>query len=145
MTHYGDFVLASIDPPSVWQFYPSLEAAAANQDEANAYNVRLEAHGGTKRHYKPMTYADYKAKEREFYLSDPAEQITESKFFEMLNVLPPKKWINHGDFESFLMIEHENGPFTQQFVRCGRGAAAAYWTKLVDCFDRSTWMTRSTQ
>ena len=45
MTVFRDFVLASLDPPSVWQFYPSLEAAAAKQKEANAYNVKLVGGG----------------------------------------------------------------------------------------------------
>jgi hypothetical protein len=34
MTVFRDFVLASLDPPSVWQFYPALEAAAAKQKAA---------------------------------------------------------------------------------------------------------------
>lgn len=53
-----------------------------------------------------MRYEDYKAKEREFYLSGPEEQIPEKKFVEMLGVLPPERWENKGDFESFLMSEH---------------------------------------
>jgi hypothetical protein len=73
MTVFRDFVLASLDPPSVWQFYPSLEAAAAKQKEANAYNVKLEEHGAPKRSYVPMHYDNYKAKERECYLSRPEE------------------------------------------------------------------------
>jgi hypothetical protein len=72
-----DYVLASLDPPSVWNFYPSMEAAAAVADEANAYNVKLEAHGAPKRTYSAMTYEEYKAKERELYLSRPEEQIPE--------------------------------------------------------------------
>src|ERR1017187_8336701 len=102
MTNARDYVLASLDPPSVWDCFPSLEAAAAKQEEANAYNVKLEAHGAPKRSYEPMRYEDYKAKEREFYLSRPEEQIPEKKFVEMLEVLPPDKWESKGDFESFL-------------------------------------------
>ncbi len=56
-------------PPTVYDFFPSLEAAAAKQEEANAYNVKLEAHGAPKRNYVPMHYDEYKAKERELYLS----------------------------------------------------------------------------
>jgi hypothetical protein len=143
MTDTRDYVLASLDPPSVWDFFPSIEAAAAKQEEANAYNVKLEAHGAPKRNYVPMHYDDYKAKEREVYLSRPAEEIPERKFVEMLGVLPPERWENKGDFESFLMCEHWSGPYTQQYVRRGNGDDAKYWTKLVDSTDRKTWMGRS--
>ena len=34
MTNPPDYVLACLDPPSVWNFYPSMEAAAAVADEA---------------------------------------------------------------------------------------------------------------
>jgi hypothetical protein len=37
-----EYVLASLNPPSLWSFYPSLEAAAAKADDANEYNKRLE-------------------------------------------------------------------------------------------------------
>jgi hypothetical protein len=143
MTDTRDYVLASLDPPSVWDMFPSLEAAAAKQEEANAYNVKLEAHGAPKRNYQPMRYEDYKAREREFYLSRPAEEIPEKKFVEMLGVLPPVKWENKGDFESFLMSEHWSGPYTQQYVRRGNGDEAKYWTKLVDSTDPKTWMGRT--
>ncbi len=129
MTDTRDYVLASLDPPTVYDFFPSLEAAAAKQEEANAYNVKLEAHGAPKRNYVPMHYGDYKAKERELYLSRPEEEIPEKKFVEMLEVLPPVKWENRGDFESFLMSEHWSGPYTQQYVRRGRGDDAKYGTK----------------
>ncbi len=142
MTDDRNFVLASIAPPSVWDFFSSIEAAQAKQEDANSYNVKLEAHGAPKRHYEPMTYEEYKAKEREFYLSDPATPITPKQFTEMLEVLPPDHWENKGDFESFLMSEHWSGPYTQQYARRGRGDDAKYWTKLVDSTDRSTWMKR---
>jgi len=138
----GDFVLASLAPPSVWQFYASLEAAQAKQQEANDYNVKLETHGAPKRHCEPMTWEAYKAKEREFYLSRPAEKVDQKTFVEMLEVLPPKNWRNEGDFVSFLMIEHWSGPYTSQYARRGKGEDATYWQKLVDSTDRSTWMKR---
>jgi hypothetical protein len=137
-----NFVLASLDPPSIWDFFQTLEDAQAKQEEANTYNVKLEAHGAPKRLYEPMAYEKYKAKERDLYLSRPAEPISHERFDEMLEVLPPKNWENKGDFESFLMIEHWSGPYTQQYARRGKGDDANYWTKLVDSTDRSTWMKR---
>ena len=89
-----------------------------------------------------MTWEAYKAKEREFYLSLPAEKVDQKTFVEMLEVLPPKNWRNEGDFVSFLMIEHWSGPYTSQYARRGKGEDATYWQKLVDSTDRSTWMKR---
>jgi len=133
-------VLASIDPPSVWDFYGAVEYAEAKKDEANAYNIKLEAHGAPKRNYQIMTYAEYKAAERAFYLCDPAEEITEEKFIERLEVLPPQQWIHAGGFESFLMSEHWSGPYTSQYARHGQ----RYYTKMVDATDKGTWMTAAT-
>jgi hypothetical protein len=131
-----DIVLASIKPPSVWDFYVSREQAEAKREEANAYNVRLEAHGAPHRVYSVMTYSEYKATERAFYLADPPEEITREKFFEMLEVLPPKRWVNTGSFESFLMSEHWSGNYTHQYARRGN----RYYSKMVDASDKSTWM-----
>ena len=52
-------VLASIDPPSVWDFYGAVEYAEAKKDEANAYNIKLEAHGAPKRNYQIMSAVKY--------------------------------------------------------------------------------------
>lgn len=90
MTDKRNYVLASLDNPSVWNFYPSLEAAREHQQDANDYNVKLEKHGAPKRHYEPMLYEDYLAKERAYYLSKPEEKIAPEKFTEMLEVLPPE-------------------------------------------------------
>ena len=129
----AEYVLACIHPPSVWNFFPTLEAAAAKRDEANTY----QAHDTTKRDYQAMTYDAYKASERAFYLGDAPTQITAEKYHEMLEVLPPKCWQQRGDFESFLMIEHWSGPYTHQYASRGDGT---YWEKMVDATDRSTWM-----
>src|ERR1700689_2581101 len=91
----------------------------------------------------PCIMTSTNAKEREFYLSRPAEEIPEKKFVEMLEVLPPVRWERKGDFESFLMSEHWSGPYTQQYVRRGNGDDAKYWTKLVDSTDPKTWMGRT--
>jgi hypothetical protein len=133
---YQDFqiALASIDPPSVFNFYPSVEAAEADKERANSREYSL---GYTYTHV--LTYDAYKAAEREFYLKRSEQEITAEKFEEMLNVLPPKHWRRGEWFESFLMIEHWSGVYTSQFVRRG----TRYFTKLVDATDRTTWMTEA--
>jgi len=48
-----DYVLASLNPPSVWNFYPSAEAAAAKADVVNEYSQRLDTRlGAPERQYE---------------------------------------------------------------------------------------------
>jgi Protein of unknown function (DUF1419) len=49
----------------------------------------------------------------------PPVEITEEKFQEMLEVLPPKGWVNHGRTETFKLAEHTYGPITAIFCRIG--------------------------
>ena len=50
------------------------------------------------------------------YIKAPVE-ITRARFWEMLEILPPKNWRQHRDSESFMMIEHTIGNITSIFVR----------------------------
>ena len=133
-------VLASLNPPSIWDFYGNVFEAAARESEANEYNTHLIKHGAPERTYQVMTYGEYKAAERRVYLAGPPTEITEETFIEMLEVLPPVAWTRRNNFESFLMSEHYSGPYTSQYARHGK----RYYTKMVDCTDRSTWMTATT-
>ena len=131
-----DYVLAELDTLTVWNFYSSLDAAASDQVRVN----EKEGGDGKQRHYKPMSYSDYAAHERKTYLSRPLTETTKSQYWYALEVLPPKNFEQCAGFESFLMIEHWSGPYTDQYVEY-RGR---YFSKLVDSLDRSTWMTPAT-
>lgn len=165
----SDFVLASKNPPSCFNFYPSLENAAADADRANglicnscghrftaADTTEVCIHDGTARRcsactkltwpktgeiYIPMTWADFVTAQRDCYLGDPPIQITAEKWHEALEVLPPEQYEDRGDFASFLMMEHYSGAYTSQYVARDLRDKATYWTKMVDSSDRSTWMT----
>ena len=125
-----EFCLASPDHLSIWNFYPTLDAARVDMDRANSSDPKCR--------YQPMEYTAYKALERSRMLDEPAQQITADKWLEMLEVLPPLKW-EHGafGFESFLMSEFWSGPYTHQYVKRGDHT---YWCKMVDATDRNTWM-----
>ena len=133
-----DYVLASINPPSVWAFYPTAEAASAKADIVNEYSKRLDERlGAPERHYEVMTYEAYKAAERTWCLSGPLEEITEENYRESFEKLPPEKYQHSGGMKRFLMSEHWSGPCTEQYVTYqGR-----YFTRMVDATDRSTWIT----
>jgi hypothetical protein len=52
------------------------------------------------------------------FLSGP-EEITEERFQEMLNILPPVGWKNDSDGESFKICERTAGRLTAIFIRIG--------------------------
>lgn len=56
--------------------------------------------------------------QRERYCK-PVEEITEERFLEMLNVLPPENWVQHGDWEGFRISEYMTGNLTYHYVRRG--------------------------
>ncbi len=131
-----EFVLADPEKLSIWNFYPSFDAAEAEASRVNSYESTQQ----NPSHYQPMSYAEYVAHERQTYLSRPAEEITHERYWDALEVLPPKHFTRVSGCESFLMLEHWSGPYTSQFVAY-RGR---YFTKLVDAFDKSTWLTAAT-
>jgi hypothetical protein len=119
----------------VFNFYPSQTAAVADQARANAW-----VGWGP---YEPMTFDDYLAAERAHYLSRPTKEITGDEWVRMLEVLPPKHWIQQPSYNSFLLSEHTSGPYTSQYVALGCAADGhheRYYTRLVDATDRTTWI-----
>jgi len=80
--------------------------------------------------------AEWAKRHEESFLTEPVE-IDEKKFDEMLNVLPPKRWVTEGDVawirrgnisrrrtsgdyrSSFEMIEHQSGRVTSFFITIG--------------------------
>lgn len=47
------------------------------------------------------------------------KRVTESRFLEMLNVLPPENWVRGNGCESFKMCEYEYDNVTTIFARIG--------------------------
>lgn len=138
----SDFILACVNPPSVFNFYPSLENAAADAGRANG--EEWKTFRGSRLHdgrYAPMTWDQFVQAQRTFYLADPPVQITVEKYWKMLECLPPDHYESHGSLVSFLMCEHYSGPYTHQYVKRGHGDQTTYWTRMVDATDRATWMT----
>ena len=134
----GDYVLANIQRPipSIFNFYQTSEDAAADMERANGPEW---LDWGP---YAPMTYAEFEAAKRAKILADPPCRISAEKWNEMLEILPPLRWEQHFDFNSFLMSEMLSGSYTHQYARYGHGDGATYWTKIVDAADRETWMKK---
>lgn len=88
--------------------------------------------------YQAMTFADFLALEREKLLSDPPQEITESRYNEMLDILPPLAWTTHHDVEMFCMSEFYTGTYTTQYAHDQK--TGKYYSKLVDYTDKTTWI-----
>lgn len=88
--------------------------------------------------YQVMPFAGFLALERERLLSGPPQEITEDKYNEMLDVLPPLAWTKHHGVEMFCMSEFYTGTYTTQYAHDHK--TGKYYSKLVDYTDKSTWI-----
>lgn len=131
-----EFVLAALHPtPRAWNLYPTLEAA-----EQAAPEVNKQEHPDTDDHaYKPMSVTVFLEKQRQHYLADPLVEITEERWWEMLECLPPLHWERADGVERFLICEGHDATFHHQFAQCDK----RYYQRLVCRFDKSTWITRA--
>ena len=55
--------------------------------------------------------------DRKKYKAGVVEEITEERFDEMLNVLPPDNWINYSTNESFRICEDLTGELSNFYIR----------------------------
>jgi hypothetical protein len=123
----NDFVLAA-RPTHVWNLYDTMEAALSAKLEAD------ERSGET---HEAMSYEDFKAMQKRHFLADPLKEISAADWHYFLEVLPPKRWEHKDGVERFLMSEFTCATFTLQLARWGN----RYFSRTVDAFDRSTWIT----
>lgn len=155
-----EYVIASpADPFTIWNFCtPETAAVAIESAEKNAlesmerasrlaieipsmreyWQQQAAKHRATIGTYAIMTFEEHQAKERAYILSLPLHEITEERFHEMLNVLPPLKWCRQGCVEMFCMSEFFTDTYTDQYAH--DHATGKYYTKLVDYSDQSTWI-----
>ena len=87
--------------------------------------------------YRIMTYDEFLQTERDYYINSPITEITEDKFHEMLNVLPPLKWCTKHNIEMFCMSEMLTGYYTSQYMY--NLVTCKYYHKIVDITDQKTW------
>ena len=110
-----------------------------NYPEREDFKKYLEE--AKKKEYKVMTWDEFQTFKKKFLLDGEIgklKEITEEKFNEMLDVLPPLYWTNHNGIEMFCMSEMYTGTYTSQYAHDER--TGKYYTKLVDSADRSTWI-----
>lgn len=93
-----------------------------------------------------MTFAEYDERDRELTLAREVREVDEETFHEMLNVLPPLKWVDRkceklgARVNEFCMSEFDHSHYTQQYARVFVGDETRYYSATVDYFDESTWI-----
>lgn len=93
-----------------------------------------------------MTYGEFYDLDRKLTLARGMHEVDEETFNDMLNVLPPLKWVDrvcdrlNARVNEFCMSEFDHGPFTQQYARAYVDGKTRYYSATVDYFDESTWI-----
>ena len=106
----------------------------AEEDRKTYWAERYEAEKDKK--YEVIKFGDFLKAERETMLAGPIEEITEDKFFERLEVLPPLHWCTVEGVEMFCIMEMISGSYTEQCAK----ANGKFYSKTVDSRDKSTWI-----
>ena len=88
--------------------------------------------------YEVMTYDEFSQHQRKHLLNGEVTEITEERFDEQLNVLPPLQWCMIEGVEMFCMSEMYIGTYTSQYAKVGN----KYYTAMVDVCDQDTWIHR---
>lgn len=104
------------------------------------------------RHYYPdgdcriMTFGEFLRRERELVLSREVYEVSKETWWEMLEVLPPLKWVDRHCaardccVNEFCMSEFNSGSYTTQYARVETDEGTKYYGATVDYFDESTWI-----
>jgi hypothetical protein len=85
-----------------------------------------------------IEYEDFAMIERECILQDKPAEITEEKYNEMLDILPPLYYTTHNGYTMFCMREMWTASYTTQYAY--HRATGKYYSCMVDASDRSTWI-----
>lgn len=97
-----------------------------NTEKAKIASVQIE------------TEKDYFARVRKVYLDPPAKEITEERYEEMLDVLPPCAYTHNGRYSMFYVSEALHFSYHGFYLHDKK--TGKYWTKVCDACDRSTWI-----
>lgn len=84
------------------------------------------------------TYGSYKKRERAEMLSGAPKEITEERYEEMLDVLPPCAYTHNGRYSMFYVSEALRFSYHGFYLHDKK--TGKYWTKVCDACDRSTWL-----
>lgn len=93
---------------------------------------------------RAVTWEQWELMERKHLLGDnPLKPESYREFMHALEVLPPKAHSDELGFEAFLMREHLTGNYTTQHACLRHEGKNICACRLVDAYDKDTWITRS--
>lgn len=77
-------------------------------------------------------------KKNKNYTDMPIKEITAEQYDDALDILPPIYWCTIDEATMFCMSEMYDGSITTQYARDNQ--TGRYYTKLVDIYDKNTWI-----
>jgi len=155
-----ELVVADVKQNTVFNFVPEgqdgteilFRANEYTQRNIKAYQSHIVNYPNNKEYWESclkreydttweiMTFEEYQKRQKENLLAAPMREITAEKFEEMLDILPPIKWCTINGVEMFCISEMYTGTYTDQYAHDKK--TNKYYTKLVDCLDKSTWINK---
>lgn len=82
-----------------------------------------------------LTEKQYEAKQRALYIKPPKE-ITEARYYEMLDVLPPLRFVTRNGVQSFILAEPLDLNYCTQFAKYN----GKYYTAVVEYGNPETYL-----
>lgn len=113
--------------------------AAEYPDNRDYWQYQAEQYRKVIGTYAMMTFDEQQANERAYLLALPLYEISEERFNDMLDALPPLKWCRKNGVEMFCMREFFTDSYTDQYAH--DHSTGKYYSKLVDYLDPSTWIS----
>ncbi len=102
-----------------------------NAEMWQGYLDRLES-----AEYEIMTFDEYWKRHDQYYCDMPVKEISEERYDEMLNILPPMCWCTIDGVTMFCMSEMLSGNITAQYGKCD----GKFYCKNVDVYNKETWL-----
>lgn len=128
--------------PSLYNFYPTREAAEAKIAE---HKAGFEKVGDVQKPFslpyadetiQVVTFDEYIALKQKVMLSEPLREIEEDAFQEALDVLPPLKWETVDGVERFMLGEAFESTFYHQYAK----KDGRFFARLANAADPTTWI-----
>lgn len=88
--------------------------------------------------FSVLPFETWLDKKNKSYTDIPMQEITAEEYNDQMDILPPMLWCTIDGITMFCMSEMYDGSITSQYAR--DNATGKYYTKLVDIYDKSTWI-----
>ena len=125
---YCNVFVASADPASL-EYYNYCTVDKALNQLKEAREIYPEDN------WTILTEKQYEAKQRALYIKPPKE-ITEERYYEMLDVLPPLRFVTRNGVQSFILAEPLDLNYYTQFAKYN----GKYYTAVIEYGNHETYL-----